>query len=49
MTVPENSTFPLGYFYITSKLNDLVLDIRGEPEQATVSLPLFFLYIHLVA
>jgi hypothetical protein len=41
MTVPENSAFPLGYFYIVSKLNNLVLDIRGEPENATVSLPLF--------
>lgn len=37
MTVPENSAFPLGYFYIVSKLNDLVLDIRGDPDKATVS------------
>jgi hypothetical protein len=34
MTVPEN-TFPLGYFYIVSKLNELVIDLL-EPETATV-------------
>ncbi|KAI8637307.1 hypothetical protein BD408DRAFT_424736 [Parasitella parasitica] len=32
MTVPGNTAFPLGYFYIVSKLNGLVLDIRGSPE-----------------
>ncbi|KAL7308905.1 hypothetical protein PS15m_011045 [Mucor circinelloides] len=37
MTVLENSAFPLGYFYIVSKMNDLVLDIRGDPEKATIS------------
>jgi hypothetical protein len=34
MTVSEN-TFPLGYFYIVSKMNELVIDLR-EPETATV-------------
>lgn len=34
MTVPENQ-FPLGYFYIVSKMNELVIDIR-EPENAAV-------------
>ncbi|KAI8380322.1 hypothetical protein BD560DRAFT_387860 [Blakeslea trispora] len=34
MTVPEE-TFPLGYFYIVSQMNGLVLDIR-DPENATV-------------
>lgn len=36
MTVTD-SEFPLGYFYIVSKMNDLVIDLRG-PETATVSL-----------
>ncbi|KAI8076412.1 uncharacterized protein B0P05DRAFT_545780 [Gilbertella persicaria] len=34
MTVPEDS-FPLGYFYIVSKMNDLVLDLR-DSQHATV-------------
>lgn len=36
MTATDNSGFPLGYFYIISKMNDLVMDLRG-PETATVS------------
>lgn len=39
MTVTENQ-FPLGYFYIVSKMNELVLDIR-DPENATVSIDVF--------
>ncbi|CAO3641717.1 unnamed protein product [Mucor hiemalis] len=35
MTVPENQ-FPLGYFYVVSKMNELVIDIR-EPENAAVA------------
>lgn len=35
MTVIQ-SQFPLGYFYIISKMNELVIDLRG-PETATVS------------
>lgn len=42
MTVTD-SEFPLGYFYIVSKMNDLVIDLRG-PETATVSL----LYIYKI-
>ena len=38
MTVPED-TFPIGYFYIVSKMNGLVLDIR-DPENAAVSIVL---------
>ncbi|KAI8145774.1 hypothetical protein BJV82DRAFT_602228 [Fennellomyces sp. T-0311] len=34
MTV-ENS-FPIGYFYIISKMNGLVLDLRGDQDAATV-------------
>jgi hypothetical protein len=34
MTVADNG-FPLGYFYIVSKMNELVIDLR-EPETATV-------------
>ena len=34
MTIAENQ-FPLGYFYIVSKMNDLVVDLR-EPETAAV-------------
>lgn len=40
MTVTE-SQFPLGYFYIISKMNELVIDLRG-PETATVSLAFLF-------
>lgn len=39
MTVTD-SQFPLGYFYIISKMNELVIDLRG-PETATVSYLLF--------
>ncbi|GAA5817173.1 hypothetical protein MFLAVUS_010715 [Mucor flavus] len=35
MTVTD-SEFPLGYFYIVSKMNDLVIDLRG-PETATLA------------
>ncbi|KAG0170193.1 hypothetical protein DFQ28_002395 [Apophysomyces sp. BC1034] len=31
MTI-RHDTFPLGYFYIISKMNGLVLDIRGDPQ-----------------
>lgn len=31
------SDFPIGYFYIISKMNGLVLDIRGDVETAAVS------------
>lgn len=35
MTVGE-STFPIGYFYIISKLNGLCLDLRGDAKEAQV-------------
>ena len=35
MTV-TNTGFPIGYFYIISQLNGLVLGIRGDQETATV-------------
>ena len=28
--------FPIGYFYIISKMNGLVVDLRGDPEHAEV-------------
>lgn len=35
MTVSDTS-FPIGYFYIISQMNGLVLGIRGDQETATV-------------
>ncbi|KAI8994868.1 hypothetical protein BDB01DRAFT_774382 [Pilobolus umbonatus] len=35
MTIDDNNNFPLGYFYIVSKLSGLVMDLR-DPENATV-------------
>lgn len=37
MTVEQYTDFPIGYFYIISKLNGLVLDVF-EGEQGAVSI-----------